>query len=205
MSEASDLDLWAGATAGDAAAFGALFERHARTVYNYCFRRTGLWAEAEDLTSVVFLEAWRRRNEAADVQAVVPWLLGVATNVVRNRHRSRRRCAAALSRMPPPQPDPDHADEIAHRLDDESRMRQILQLVRHLPSIDQDVFILCAWTEMTYAQTAAALGVPVGTVRSRLSRARARLRELAARSGHQLDETVALARAPYARTKEERS
>src|SRR5690606_11322289 len=58
--EVTDGDLWQKAAKGDPSAFGALFERHADAVYNHCFRRTGSWEAAEDLTSVVFLEAWRR-------------------------------------------------------------------------------------------------------------------------------------------------
>ena len=59
---AVDLDdsvLWSRARSGDSEAFGMLFERHGRTIYNYCFRRVGSWAVAEDLVSIVFLEAWR--------------------------------------------------------------------------------------------------------------------------------------------------
>ena len=59
----SDIELWDRAVAGDPEGFGALFERHARSVYNHCFRRTASWADAEELTSAVFLEAWRRRRE----------------------------------------------------------------------------------------------------------------------------------------------
>jgi DNA-directed RNA polymerase specialized sigma24 family protein len=76
--------LWARSRLGDTDAFGLLFERHARAIYNYCFRRTGDWAVAEDLLSVVFLEAWRRRNKDLPEGKVLPWLFGIATNVVRN-------------------------------------------------------------------------------------------------------------------------
>ena len=75
--------------------FGLLFERHARAIYN-CFRRTADWAVAEDLTSIVFLEAWRRRERELLPEKVLPWLYGIATNVIRNRRRSLRRHAAAL-------------------------------------------------------------------------------------------------------------
>lgn len=97
-----DGELWARAQAGDAGAFGVLFDRHANSVYRYCFRRSADWAIAEDLTSVVFFEAWRR---CADVELgegrLLPWLLGVATNVIRNQRRSLRRYRAALERLPP--------------------------------------------------------------------------------------------------------
>ena len=87
----------------DERSLGLLFERHAKLIYNYCFRRVGNWATAEDLVSVVFLEAWRKRGTLLDPEKALPWLYGIATNVVRNRRRWERRYAAALSRIPPAQ------------------------------------------------------------------------------------------------------
>ena len=63
MSEPTDTELLERVRAGESLAFGQLFERHARAVYNYCFRATGNWSLAEDATSVVFLEAWRRHRD----------------------------------------------------------------------------------------------------------------------------------------------
>ena len=179
MAHVCDGELWRRAASGETEAFGVLFERHAPAVYNYCFRRTGEWAVAEDLTSVVFLEAWRRRNDVVLAgEKVLPWLLGIATNVLRNRRRSLRRYRAALDRVPTTPHDRDFADDVDGRLDDEQRMRAALAVLKRLPQREQDVVALCAWTGLTYEEAAAALQVPVGTVRSRLSRARARLREL---------------------------
>jgi RNA polymerase sigma factor (sigma-70 family) len=178
--EPSDANLWARSRAGNTEAFGRLFQRHAKIIYNYCFRRVGDWVAAEDLLSIVFLEAWRRRDTQLEGDKVVPWLYGIATNVVRNQRRSERRFAAALRRVPPAQPEADFAD-IAHaRVDDELQMRAAVSLLRQLPQQEQDVFVLCAWMDLSYDDAALALGVPVGTVRSRLSRARRRLRELKA-------------------------
>jgi RNA polymerase sigma-70 factor (ECF subfamily) len=64
MLESSDAELWRRAAGGDAETFGVLFERHARAIYNFCFRRTGDWSMAEDLMSATFLQAWRRRTDA---------------------------------------------------------------------------------------------------------------------------------------------
>lgn len=159
----------------DPASFGTLFERHGKAIYNYCFRRTADWSAAEDLTSIVFLEAWRKRK-AVRLQgdSLLPWLYGVATNVLRNRSRSLRRYRAALERVPRGV-EADFADDVAGRLDDERQMRAVLEAVRQLPTREQDVFALCAWSELSYEEAAVALGVPLGTVRSRLARARARL------------------------------
>jgi len=183
----SDAELWRLAVSGESAAFGVLFERHSRAVYNYCFRRTADWAAAEDLTSIVFLEAWRRRNQVRlkDGRAL-PWLLGVAANVMRNRRRSERRHRAALERVLV-QRSVDFTDDVAGRLDDERRMRAALRTLAKLPRREQDVVALCLWAGLSYEDAALALGLPIGTVRSRLSRARAHLRELTDANGHESD------------------
>jgi RNA polymerase sigma factor (sigma-70 family) len=185
MGQATDADLWRRAADGEPDAFGVLFERHARAVYNYLFRRTADWALAEDLTSVVFLEAWRRRTDVRlERELVLPWLLGVATNVLRNRRRSQWRHRAALERLPRDHA-LDFADEAIGRLDDERQMRTVLRAIAKLPRREQDVLALCAWAELSYEEAAVALGVPVGTVRSRLSRGRARIRELSSARGNE--------------------
>jgi len=190
--ESSDADLWARSRAGDRDAFGELFKRHAKAIYNYCFRMVGSWATAEDLLSVVFLEAWRRRDKELPPGKVLPWLYGIATNVVRNERRSRRRFDSALRRLSFRLAEPDFAEQADERLDDEQQMQRMLAILRRLPRREQDVFVLCAWMELSYEDAAVALGVPVGTVRSRLSRARARLLELNPGFGHEQGESTSL-------------
>lgn len=162
----------------DPQAFGDLFEQHANDIYGFCFRRTGDGRASEDLAQAVFLEAWRRRDEVELApEDVRPWLFGVALNLVRNQRRSLRRHQAALARLPRPRSDADLGDELAQRLDDEQRARDALDRFRRLSRREQDVIALCAWAELSYDQAAKVLGVPVGTVRSRLARARTRLTE----------------------------
>jgi len=169
----------------DPDAFTLLFRRHAKVIYNYCFRRLADWRDAEDALSLVFLEAWRRRDKELPPDKVLPWLYGIATNVLRNRRRAERRFRAAMARMPAASPEADFSDESAERLDDERRMVRALDLLGQLSARDQDVFTLCAWQGLSYEDAALALGVPVGTVRSRLSRARDRIAELDSDSGHE--------------------
>jgi RNA polymerase sigma factor (sigma-70 family) len=127
----------------------------------------------------VFVEAWRRRRDVRPIdESARPWLLGVANNLLRNHRRSLRRYRAALARLPSPVPQPDPADDVAGRLADERQMSRVLALVERLPRRDQEVLALCAWSELTYHEAATVLDIPVGTVRSRLARARARLAEL---------------------------
>lgn len=186
IAEATDEELWRKAAKGDPSAFGALFERHGDAVYNHCFRRTGSWEAAEDLASVVFLEAWRRRRDVSlSGESILPWLLAVANNVVRNRDRSLRRHRRLLAKLPPSVVSPDDpAEDAAARVDDERAMRRVLQVFTRLLPDEQDVLALCVWAGLSYADAAVALGIPVGTVRSRLSRAREHLRKLA---GFQVD------------------
>jgi RNA polymerase sigma-70 factor (ECF subfamily) len=189
MDEPTDAALWQRAASGEKDAFGLLFERHARSVYNYCFRRTGDWSQAEELTAIVFLEAWRRRRDIQlEREDALPWLLGVATNLVRNLRRTHRRWRSAIDRLPRPSI-ADFEVDVDERLDDERRMQAVLRVVGRLPRADQDVLALCIWEGLSYEEAALALEIPVGTVRSRLSRARARLRELVPENGHELNES----------------
>ena len=188
--EPSDADLWARSRVGDREAFGVLFDRHAQLIYNYCFRRIGNWATAEDVLSVVFLEAWRRRDKELPPDKVLPWLFGIATNVVLNQRRSERRYLAVLAQVPRVPNEPDFVQDSEQQLDDQKQTRRALTLLGRLPRREQDVFFLCAVMELSYEDAALALNVPVGTVRSRLSRARTRLRELNTGFGHESGEST---------------
>lgn len=175
----TDADLWSRVGKHDPAAFQQLFERHCDAVYNHCFRRTASWSCAQDLTSVVFLEAWRRRRDVRlSEDSILPWLLAVANNASRNRERSLRRHRRLLGKLPPAMFVPDPADEVAGRVDDERAMSRVLEVWSQLTQPEQDVFALVVWAGLSYPDAAVALGVPVGTVRSRLSRAREHLRQL---------------------------
>lgn len=171
----SDGELWDRARQGSADAFGVLFERHASAIYSFCFRRVADWSVAEDLTSIVFLEAWRRREKAISPDMVRAWLFGIATNVVRNQRRSQRRYRAALARVPREPLASSFADESDARMSHQQEMAIILAAVGKLPRREQDVLALCVWSGLSYEEAAAALAVPVGTIRSRLSRAKQHL------------------------------
>jgi len=166
--------------AGDAAAFGMLFDDHARAIHRYACRVTGDSTAAEDVVAQTFLEAWRlRRKVRAEGGSLEPWLYGIATNVLRNARRSARRYRAALGRIPEPEPTPDHTDELMRRDDEQEELAAARAALCALRPAEREVVALCVWSGLGYAEAAEALGVPVGTVRSRLSRAKARLQSLA--------------------------
>ncbi|MEV1315590.1 RNA polymerase sigma factor [Micromonospora arborensis] len=187
----SDQDLWSTIAAGDEVAFGRLFDRYARVVYNHVFRLTGSWTLAEDVTQSTFLVAWRRRGEVAALVdgLVLPWLLVVATNTTRTEWRSARRWLAALRRLPPErEADADPAGDIVARLDDERQMTGILAVVRRLPRAEREAVALCLWSGVPYGEAAAVLGISEGALRSRVSRARARLARLVSDGNEQEEE-----------------
>ncbi|WP_371786046.1 RNA polymerase sigma factor [Streptosporangium subroseum] len=166
---------------GDAEAFEQLFDEFARSVYGHAFRLTGNWSAAEDVMSLTFLEAWRLRHRIdVDGGSLRPWLLGIATNIARNTRRAARRYDDALARMPRAEQVPDLADEVAGRIDDADRLAAIRWAYGTLRRQEQEVFALVVGSGLGYAEAAEALGISVGTVRSRLSRARKKLEKFAA-------------------------
>ena len=184
MDQLTDVDdptpqLRARARAGDADAFGAVFDACAKSVYNHAFRLTGDWSAAEEVMAMTFLEAWRGRGKIApDGGSLKPWLLGIATNLARGQHRAARRQRNALARLAVADELPDFADAVSGRLDDVARIKALHRALAALPRPELEVLALCVWSGLGYAEAAGALGIPVGTVRSRLSRARARLGKL---------------------------
>ncbi|MFI0422296.1 RNA polymerase sigma factor [Spongiactinospora sp. 9N601] len=161
---------------GDQAAFARLFDEYAKAVYNHAYRLTADWSEAEDVTALTFLEGWRLRTRIdPEGGSLRPWLLGIATNVARNTRRAARRHDDALARLPRGERVPDFAEEVIGRIDDAERLAAVRQAYGRLRKQEQDVFALCVWSGLGYAEAAEALGIPVGTVRSRLSRARKKL------------------------------
>ena len=173
---AEDRELWRRLSHGDAFALSALFDRYERAVYNHCFRLTASWSTAEDMSSAVFLQVWRGRERIRlHTDSALPLLLTVATNLVRNERRSLTRRLRLVRRLGAPEPVPDVADEVAARMDDEARMAAVLAVAARLPKSEREALELCVWSGVSYAEAAVTLGIAESSVRSRVSRARARL------------------------------
>src|SRR5262249_10209345 len=115
-----------------------------------------------------------------------PWLYGIATNLVARHRRSEARRIHAVARLRAArQPALDPSDRVASTVDAASLWPHVADAVERLPAEERDALILYAWEELSYPEIAAALDVPVGTVRSRLNRARTTLRELRASIGRE--------------------
>jgi RNA polymerase sigma-70 factor (ECF subfamily) len=172
---------WSAARDGDAEAFASLYDRHRDRVFGHALRLVRQRHDAEDVTAVVFLEAWRKRASVRQVDgSIIGWLLVTTTYTVRNHSRSLHRHRSALAKLPPAPNQDDHAPRIDDAIDASGRDGRMREAFAKLSKRDQDVISLCILEELTSAQAAEALGVPEGTIKSRLSRARKRLAELAA-------------------------
>lgn len=158
------------------ARFGALFDRHADAVFRYLARRIGP-DDAADLVADVFVAAFEARfRYAEEFPSARPWLYGIASNLLGKHLRRRAVELRMLDRLAARREPYDHGDTVADHIDARRRVGAMASLLDALPAGERDVLLLFAWEELTYAEIAAALDIPVGTVRSRLNRTRRRLR-----------------------------
>lgn len=162
---------------GRPAAFAELYERHARAVYRYAARRTDAGV-AEDILSETFLVAFERRAAYdASVPSALPWLLGIATTLIRKRSRVEARAwRGMLADHHAASVTADQVEQLGIRVDAEAAVRRLATVLKRMRREDRDVLLLYAWGHLTYEQIAAALEIPIGTVRSRLNRTRRSLR-----------------------------
>jgi RNA polymerase sigma-70 factor (ECF subfamily) len=178
MAGESDADVMA-ASLQEPGRFGALFDRHATVVFRFLVRRVGV-DDADALLGEVFRVAFEKRATYDTARANArPWLYGIATNLLaRHRRGEARRIRATARLLARQQPADDPADRVAGTIDARQLWPRVAEAVAGLPEDERDALLLYAWEQLSYEEVADALGVPVGTVRSRLNRARVRLREL---------------------------
>lgn len=164
-----DAALWGRVRAGDESALGALFDRYQARLFRHASRLLTAREDAKDAVTIAFFELWRKREAVRLVDgSPLPWLLNTVAHSARNLERSARRYRTLLARSPidGPAPAPSALDESG-----------VLAALRRLPAREQSVVVLTVLEGYPERAAAETLGIPVGTVKSRLSRAKARLRE----------------------------
>lgn len=157
------------------AVFAELYDRHERVVYRYAARRLGA-THADDITSETFLVAFSRRHAFIGGHDARPWLLGIATTLMQKHARQEARAWKGMLASDLARVDIDHIERADARLDAKGIARRLGRAIARLPDGDRDVLLLHTFGDLDYAGIGEALSIPVGTVRSRLNRARRKLR-----------------------------
>lgn len=156
--------------------FARLYDRYAADIHRYVTRRLGAEA-ADDVTSETFLVAFRARKRFdASAASARPWLYGIAANLIGRRRRSEVRMLKAYARTgsdPVMESWAEHADS---RVVAQGMQQELAGALAGLSAGDRHVLLLVAWADLSYQEVADALGIPLGTVRSRLNRARRKIR-----------------------------
>jgi RNA polymerase sigma factor (sigma-70 family) len=157
--------------------FTVLFRRHAPHIQRYVVRRLGADA-ADDIVAETFLLAFRQRNSYDLTRADArPWLYGIATNLIGRHRRAEIRLYRALARTGADPVAEPFTDRVDNRVSADHASRQLAAALARLSVALRDTILLAAWSDLSYEEIAVALDVPTGTVRSRLSRARSKLRQ----------------------------
>jgi RNA polymerase sigma-70 factor (ECF subfamily) len=167
------------AAVGDAA---LLYEEHVDAIHTYVARRIGRDLAA-DVTAETFRIAIDQRHSFDPARGSArAWLFGIATNLIRRHWRTEERRLRAMARSAPlglqsGDQTGDLIDRVAERVDAGSDARAALAAVAELESADRELLVLIVWEELRHDEVAQVLGIPSGTVRSRLHRIRRQLRE----------------------------
>jgi RNA polymerase sigma factor (sigma-70 family) len=171
----TDAEVIAGSL-DDPERFAVIFDRHADEIHRYAARRLGQQAAA-DVVSEVFLAAFRNRGRYQPSRTDArPWLYGIATKVISQQLRAEGRRAHLLAAVAAASPTEPAADDIGDRIA-ALRLHEVLTgVLAGLSPADRELVLLVAWAELSYEQAAQALQIPIGTVRSRLHRVRAKVR-----------------------------
>ncbi|MBO1741604.1 RNA polymerase sigma factor [Leifsonia sp. TF02-11] len=175
--ERTDAVLWLEATTGTERSFGVLFDRYRIRVFRKAYAQLKSVHDAEDVVAIVFLEAWRSRAKVRIVDgAILPWLLSVTSYVLLNQARGTRRWRRLLAALPEPEEQADHADDVLERLNQNAQLRAIYDAMTTLNAQERSIIDLIVIEELPVATVAALLDIPIGTVKSKLHRAREKIR-----------------------------
>ncbi|GAA3714662.1 RNA polymerase sigma factor [Nonomuraea antimicrobica] len=161
----------------DPSAFSALFDRHASALHRYVARRLGD-SLADDVVAETFMAAFRRlKRYDTTHRDARPWLYGIAANLIGKHRRTEVRAYLALSRIGTDEVAESHTDRVEARVSASSAHRELAGALAVLSPEDREVLLMIAWADLSYEEVSRALGIPIGTVRSRLHRARRKTRE----------------------------
>jgi RNA polymerase sigma-70 factor (ECF subfamily) len=179
-----------GGSVRDPERFAAIFDRHAAHIQRYLARRLG-GEIADDLVGETFLIAFGKRDRYdSKYTDARPWLYGIATNLVGQRRREEVREYRLRSAVVPQPDEACHAERVAAQVTAQAMNELLAAALAELSQGDRDVLLLIAWEGFSYDEVAAALDVPIGTVRSRLNRARKKVRHVLGQSNPILSEEV---------------
>jgi RNA polymerase sigma-70 factor (ECF subfamily) len=177
VDERADAALWLEATTGTERSFAVLFDRYRTRVFRKAYAQLKSVHDAEDVVAIVFLEAWRSRSKVRIVDgSVLPWLLTVTSYVLLNQGRSNRRWRRLIAALPEAEKQADHADSVLERAGRTAELNAIYDAMAALTAQERSVIDLCVIEELPVATVAAVLDIPIGTVKSKLHRAREKIR-----------------------------
>ncbi|MFC0861299.1 RNA polymerase sigma factor [Sphaerimonospora cavernae] len=156
--------------------FAAVFDRHADEIHAYVGRRLGP-EHADDMTAETFLLAFRKRHRYDPARPDArPWLYGIASKLISGHRRSEMRRLKAFARIANRGGEPYEEERTTERASAAAMRPALAAALSRLSAAERELLLLIAWADLTYEEAAEALGIPIGTVRSRLHRIRAKLR-----------------------------
>jgi RNA polymerase sigma factor, sigma-70 family len=173
----SDGELFLRLSHGDEAAYRLLIRRHEMAAYHVALLLVRSVHDAEEVVGITLFELWRKRKKVRIVEgSILPWLLTVVSYTAKNHIRGHLRYQRLLRKIPYEDDVPDHADEVAFAIDALEISAEVQQALAELDSNHANVLVLCVVHELSMKDAAVVLGLSEGTVKSRLSRAKAKLR-----------------------------
>jgi RNA polymerase sigma-70 factor (ECF subfamily) len=173
--------------------FGEVFRAEFPAIHRYVRRRVGRDA-ADDISAATFAAAYAGWSRFDPARPVRPWLYGIATNLLRRHHRDEERKLRAYARTGVDPVTGGDETDVVHRLDADAQQRELAVALADLRPEEREILLLHAWAELGDEEIAATLSIPLGTVKSRLHRTRARLRNQLGAIGQSTSETMSIGR-----------
>ncbi|WP_218108272.1 RNA polymerase sigma factor [Micromonospora matsumotoense] len=176
MDERTDAEVITDSLA-EPARFGVLYERHARVLHGYAYRRLGRDV-ADDVIAETFMKAFRARHKYDPRHSDArPWFFAIAIREIARHHRAEQARYRVLLRSAQDLGEDDLTDRVVEAASARTLRRPLVEALTRLSRRERDVLLMVAWADLTYEEVGRALAIPLGTVRSRLHRARQKIRK----------------------------